>query len=84
MTRFALTAVLASLAAVPASAGSMGMNERPEFVRPSMTAMTVDRRAGDIYDTRDLARRGLSANDIVQVTALPRGGMVDFSSRNGG
>lgn len=84
MTRFALAAALVSLAAVPASAASMGMNERPEFVMPSMKAMTVDRRAGDLYETRELAIRGLSADDIVQVTALPRGGKADFSSRNDG
>ncbi|MCG6110806.1 MAG: hypothetical protein MEQ74_01290 [Paracoccus sp.] len=77
-------AALFSMTAIPALAAT-GMNERPELTKPDRMVQTVERRAGDLYETRDLARRGLSADDRVTVTALPRSGRaVDYSSSNGG
>ena len=80
-----LTAVaLCGLTAIPALAAP-DMNERPELAKPERAVQTVERRAGDLYDSRGLARRGLAADDRVTVTALPRSGRaVDYSSRNGG
>ncbi len=87
MKRLAIAAAasMMTFAALPAAAASMGMGERPELGAPRMAAMTVERRAGDLYETKDLVRRGLMANDIVTVTELRTSNRpVDYSSRNGG
>jgi len=84
MIRLSLAAALISLSAMPSLA--MSMNERPELMKPTAAdVMTVERRAGDLLETRELVRRGLSADDIITVTELPTTGRpADFSSRNGG
>ncbi|WP_411839396.1 hypothetical protein [Paracoccus sp. ME4] len=83
MIRLSLAAALISLSAMPSLA--MSMNERPELMKSAADVMTVERRAGDLLETRELVRRGLSADDIITVTELPTTGRpADFSSRNGG
>ena len=77
-------AALCGLTAIPALAAP-DMNERPELTKSDRMVQTVERRAGDLFDTRDLARRNLAVEDRVTVTALPPSGRaVDYSSRNGG
>jgi len=83
MIRLSLAAALIALSAMPSLA--MSMNERPELMKSAADVMTVERRAGDLLETRELVRRGLSADDIITVTELPTTGRpADFSSRNGG
>lgn len=84
MTRFAyIVAAMTALAAVPAAAGTMGMGEKPEVNNfRSANTMQVDRRAGDLFNSRELSSRGLSANDVVSVSSFPTGTRPDDVSRD--
>lgn len=84
MTRFAyIIAAMTALAAVPAAAGNMGMGENPELNTFRDTNMSqVDRRAGDLFSSRELSNRGLTANDVVSVSSFPTGTRPDDISRD--
>ncbi|MDN5567949.1 MAG: hypothetical protein L0G27_04230 [Paracoccus sp. (in: a-proteobacteria)] len=84
MTRFAyIVAAMTALAAVPAAAGTMGMGENPELNNLRQTNMTqVDRRAGDLFSSRELSNRGLSANDTVSVSFFAPNARPDDVSRD--
>ncbi len=84
MTRFAMiAAAMTALATIPAAAGSMDMKEKPEMNNFRQVQMPqVDRRAGDLFNARELDDRNLMANDTVSVSSFPSGGRVDDSSRD--
>ncbi|WP_405405688.1 hypothetical protein [Paracoccus sp. Ld10] len=87
MNRFVIAAAasLMTLAALPAAAGAMSMNERPDAGPAISTSMKAERRAGDLFNARELGQRNLAANDMVNVTLLPSAGDgVMRSGRNDG
>ena len=79
---FALTVAGITSAAMPAVA-AMSMNERPQgySVADSNTNKT-EVVAGAHFNARELAMRGLKADDIVSLSVFASSGMVDDSSRN--
>jgi len=82
MTRFAyIAAALTAFAAVPAAAGNMGDKPAVNNFRAAGT-LQVERRAGDVYTSRELATLGLDADKIVSVSSFPTGGRPDDSSRD--
>ena len=84
MTRFALiAAAMTALASIPAAAGSLTMKERPDMNNFSQAQMQqVDRRAGDLFNARELADRNLMSGDTVSVSSFPSGMRPDDSSRD--
>jgi len=58
-------------------------NERPDFVTTNAPVLTTSVEAGSLLNTKELARRGLSAADTVVVTDFPSTGAVDAPSRDG-
>jgi len=84
MTRFAfIVAAMTAVAAVPAVAGPMGMGENPELNNFRESNMSqVDRRAGDLFSSRELSNRGLVADDVVSVSSFPTGTRPDDVSRD--
>ena len=63
-----IVTALATLMATPA-AFSM---ERPQFVNPDARSLPQqDILAGSIFSTKELARRGIVADDVISVTTLP-------------
>ncbi|WP_282602811.1 hypothetical protein [Paracoccus sp. PARArs4] len=82
---FAAIAATVILSAAPALATVQGGNG-PALVdeRPATPYETVERRAGDVLQRKDLVRRHLDADDIITVSLVPSAGPVDFSSANGG
>lgn len=84
MTRFALiAAAMTALAAIPAAAGSLTMKEQPDMNNFSQVQMQqVDRRAGDLFNARELDDRNLMPGDTVSVSSFPSGMRVDDTSRD--
>lgn len=63
--------VLISGAAQAANTGSR--NERPETaITTGISGEKVEVRAGNQFSVKELARNGISANDSVSVTLLPK------------
>lgn len=63
--------VIATLLAAPAAFAM----ERPEFINPeSQPLVQKEVIAGSIFSTKELARRGLAADDIISVSVIPSGG----------
>lgn len=71
----ALTALGLAASVVPATAGMM--NEMPDAIVSSQAATKVDRRADQVYNAVELERRDLNGAEIVSVTLLSTGPMMD-------
>lgn len=83
MRSLSAAAILSALVAAPALATSQGGNQFPKPM-PGMTPDTMQVRAGEILQEKDLSRRQLDASDTLTLTTVPSAGPVDFSSANGG
>lgn len=76
-----LTALAVLAGGSLASASSTYPNERPDTFKVVSEVAKKSVAAGTIFSGSELARRGLSADDIVRVSVLPSNGMIDPSSR---
>ncbi|RJE79750.1 hypothetical protein [Paracoccus sp. JM45] len=82
MTRFAyIAAALTAFVAVPAAAENMGDKPAMNDFRATNTVQ-VERRAGEVYTSRELATLGFDADKMVSVSSFPSGGRPDDSSRD--
>lgn len=75
-------ALLSALAPVAQAATEYPRNERPDRGTVLFVPETIAVSAGTILTQKELTRRNIKANTILDVSVFPSSGVVDRSSRN--